>query len=209
MENVGIIARLSSETRLHHADADGDLERLLAEPTAQAYRAWLLRQHGFLAPLEAAVDGSPAVATLVDLRARRKVPRLRSDLLALGVPLAAIASAPLCGGIPRAFPRTPAALGWMYCVERSILQYSHAFRQLARVLPGEVAFASEYLKCYDGNAGVMWRAFASTIEQTCQRAEDMTELVAAAQESFRTMRRWHHQGSSAMVRVGFTTQRAR
>src|SRR5207245_5070941 len=143
---------------------DGDLERLLAEPSAQAYRAWLLRQHGFLAPLEAAVDASPTVAAIVDLRARRKVPRLRSDLLAIGVPLAAIASAPLCAGLPRGFPRAPAALGWMYATERSILQYGNAFRQLARVLPGEVAFASEYLKCYDGNAGVMWRAFASTIE---------------------------------------------
>lgn len=209
MDNLGIVARLSSETQLHHADADGDLERLLAEPTAQAYRMWLLRQHGFLAPLEAAVDASPMVAMLVDLRARRKVPRLRSDLLALGVPLAAIASAPLCSGIPSGFGRAPAALGWMYSIERSILQYSNAFRQLARVLPGEIAFASEYLKCYDGNAGVMWRAFAATIEHACQRAEEAVELVAAAQEAFRTVRRWHHQGCSATTRAGITWQRLR
>lgn len=185
-----MIARLASETQLYHSDADGELERLLAEPSAQAYRAWLLAQHGFLAPLEAALDTTPRLAGVIDLRTRRKVPRLRSDLLALGMSQPAIAAAPICGAVPSTFTRVSIALGWMYAVERSILQHSTVFRQLARSLPGEVAFASSYLKCYEGNVGVMWRSFAAALEPACRRREEASELVHAAQDAFRCLRRW-------------------
>lgn len=196
MENLGLIARLSSETQLHHPQVDAPLERLLAHPTATAYRAWLLCQHGLLAPLEAAFETTPHLAEIIDLRARRKVPRIRADLLALGVRLPQIAAAPTCTAIPGTFARAPAALGWMYAVERPVVQHGHAYRQLARALPGEIAFASSYLKCYETSIGVMWRALATTIEAACATPESAAELFAAAHEAFRCMRRWDHHATS-------------
>ena len=194
-----MIARLSSETQLHHSEVDADLERLVAEPTAHAYRAWLLRQHGVLAPLEGALETMSPLPDAFDLRSRRKVPRLRSDLLALGMTHAAVIAAPICGAVPTMFTRTSIALGWLYAVERSIVQYSAAFRHLARVLPGEVAFASSYLKCYDGNAGAMWRSFAGALEAHCKRPEDAGELVAGAQDAFRCLKRWNQSGAGTSL----------
>jgi heme oxygenase len=190
MENAGVIARLGSETLVYHPDADAELAQLLAAPTAHAYRAWLLRQHGFLAPLEAALVATAHLAEAIDLRPRRKVPLLRSDLLALGMSHSAIADAPVCGAVPRTFTRTSIALGWLYAVERSILQYSNAFRQLARSLPGEVAFASSYLKCYEATLGERWRSFLATVEAACARPTEAGELVVGAQDAFRCLRRW-------------------
>ena len=205
------MARLSSETQLHHPDADADLERLLAEPTAQAYRAWLLRQFGFLAPLELALDAMPHLADVIDLRGRRKVPRVRSDLFALGVSQSALAAAPTCASVPSTFTRPSIALGWLYAIERAILQYGNAFRRLARVLPGEVAFASSYLKCYEGNVGVMWRSFAAALDAACRRPEDASELVLGAQDAFRSLRRWqqHGAGAGALPRPNVVTIRPR
>ena len=207
MENLGLIARLSSETQLHHPDVDAVLERLLAEPSATTYRVWLLRQHGWLAPLEAALDATPRLAELIDLRARRKVPRIRSDLLALGVHLPQIATAPTCTAIPAIFTRLPVALGWMYTVERSMLQHSSAYRQLARALPGEVAFASSYLKCYEGNIGVIWRAFATALEAQCPTPEAASELISGAQDAFRCLRRWQQHGDGTNGAIASQRQR--
>lgn len=208
MDNLGVIARLSSETQLYHADADGELERLLAEPSAQAYREWLVRQHGFLSPLEAALETTPRLSETVDLRARRKVPRLRSDLLALGMSHTAITTSPTCMAVPSTFTRVSVALGWQYAIERSIVQYSNAFRQLARALPGEIAFASSYLKCYDTNIGVLWRSFVMALDGACQRPEDTGELVAAAQDAFRCLRRWQQHGSADGMRPASLRRRA-
>ena len=188
-----MIGRLSSETQLYHSDADGELEQLLAGPSAQSYRSWLLRQYGFLAPLEVALDATAHLADVVDLRPRRKVPRLRADLLALGMSQPAISAAIVCTDVPPLFTRIPIALGWLYAVERSILQYGDAFRRLARTLPGEAAFASSYLKCYEGNIGQMWRAFGLALQAACSRAEDVGELVLGAQDAFRCLRRWQHR----------------
>ena len=208
MENLGLIIRLSSETQLHHAEADAPLERLLAQPTATGYRTWLLCRHGWLAPLEAAFEATPRLAQLVDLPARRKVPRIRGDLLALGVQLPQIAAVPTCAAIPGAFASVPAALGWMYAVERSVLQHGHAYRQLARALPGEIAFASSYLKCYEASIGVMWRGLATAIEGACAAPEAGKELLAAAHEALLCMRRWQHQSAATPDPDCMTSQRS-
>ena len=187
-ENLSLIARLSSETQLEHRDADGELERLVAEPSAFAYRAWLARQLGFHTPVEAALEATPQLGGIIGLRPRSKVARLRQDLATLGVEPAVSGKLPPCPSVPAAFGSVPTALGWMYVAERWTLHFHNAYRQLARALPGELAFASSYLKCYEGNAGVMWRAFVIAVDATCRSDKDVAALVAGAHDAFRAIR---------------------
>ncbi len=193
MQNLGDIARLTAETRPYHSDNDAELDRLLAAPSADAYRAWLLRQHGFLAPLEAALESTPRLADVIELRARCKVPRLVNDLLALGVSRSELAAAPTCSAVPATFTRVSVALGWLCTVERSILQYGAASRRLARALPGAGAFASPYRKCSGGSIGQMWRAFAAAVDLACSRGEEAAELAQGAHDAYRCLRRWQQR----------------
>jgi len=187
-ENLSLIARLSSDTQLEHRAADGELERLVAEPSAFAYRAWLARQLGFHTPLEAALEATPRLAGIIGIRPRSKVARLRQDLATLGVEPAVSSKLPACAAVPASFGSIPTALGWMYVAERWTLQFHNAYRRLATSLPGEMAFASSYLKCYEGNAGVMWRAFVIAVDASCRGDKETAELVAGAHDAFRAVR---------------------
>lgn len=198
-----MLAQLSTATQPYHADVDVGLDRLLAEPSAQRYRGWLLGQHGFLAPLEAAFDTTPRLGDAIEVRSRRKAPRLRSDLLALGVAPTDIAASPTCTAVPSTFTRPSVAFGWLYVVERSILPYHEALRRLARALPNEVTFASAHLKCYEANLGVMWRSFASALELACTRSEEKNEAIDAARDAFRCLSRWNeHTAGARALRAG-------
>jgi heme oxygenase len=195
-EASGVVARLSSETQLQHRDADGELEMLLSEPTTYAYRTWLSRQLAFHRPLEAALEATAGLAGIVGIRPRSKVARLRTDLLALGIEHELLAKLTPCADVPATFANVGTALGWMYVAERSTLQFHNAYRQLARALPGEIAFASSYLKCYEGTAGVMWRAFVAAVDATCRAPDENARLVAGAHAAFRAQR-----GPTAIARV--------
>ncbi len=200
-ENLSIVARLSTETQLEHLDADDELERLLAEPNALAYRGWLVRQLGFHVPVEAALEATPHLTGIVGVRPRTKVGRLRSDLLALGIEPEQIAKIPPCPSVPTQFHSLARALGWMYVGERWTLQFYNVYRQLARALPGEVAFASSYLKCYEGNAGVMWRAFVAAVDASCTSEAAVIELVAGAHDGFRALRKYQPIARASAVAV--------
>jgi heme oxygenase len=185
-ENLSLIARLSSDTQLEHRAADGELERLVAEPSAHAYRAWLARQLGFHTPLEAALEATPKLVGIIGIRPRSKIARLRQDLATLGVEHATTIQP--CPAVPASFASVPSALGWMYVAERWTLHFHNAYRQLARALPGEMAFASSYLKCYEGNAPVMWRAFVIAVDASCRGDKNTAELVTGAHDAFRAIR---------------------
>src|SRR5438477_643571 len=83
----------------------------------------------------------------------------------------ALGAHPRCEAVPRKFTSIAKALGWMYVTERTTLLHHHVYRTLARVIPGEVAFASSYLKSYEGTASVMWRAFAADVDRACTTPE--------------------------------------
>jgi heme oxygenase len=187
MDGVALI--LLSSTAQAHSSSKTDLKRVIAEPSRARYRAWLTRQHAVITPLESALELTPQLGELVDLRARRKMPRLRGDLTALGVAV----PTPSGAFLPAAFAAIPAALGWMYAIERATLQFDDAYGVLARALPAEISIASAYLRCYEGHATAMWRALATTIETTCTTRASCDELVANAQAAFRCLRRWSTQ----------------
>jgi heme oxygenase len=84
------------------------------------------------------------------------------------------------------------ALGWAYVIERSTLNHPNLFRMLAAAIPGEIAFASSYLKCYFGAVGEMWRSFGEDLEAAISDAAQADRVIDAAKAGFRHHRRWRN-----------------
>lgn len=186
-----ILTRLGTETAVHHADADSDIDRYLfkATTTRDDYVAYLTRVYGFLAPLETALGEVEGLRPILDVHARSKTGQLVADLLALGMTLEQIAEIPQCLTIP-AFRGPAAALGWLYVAERPTLAGPVLLRHVAMRLPAEAHSASRYLSSYAGTVGTMWRELGQAMDLFATTNVLADRVVAAACEGFRALNRW-------------------
>jgi heme oxygenase len=180
-----LVDRLQQETSNLHADVDTEL---VGQPVnARGYQRYLARTYGFVAPLERSISTTPGIEKYVDLRRFNKEELLRRDLLALHYTTHQINTLPQCS-VPL-FNTAAEALGWAYFVERSTLMHGAAFRSVASHIPGEVAFASSFLKCYFGAVGEMWRAFTECLDQV-DADGDGDLVIEAAKTAFKFYERW-------------------
>jgi heme oxygenase len=186
-----ILTRLGTETALHHADADSDIDRFLFKTTTtrEDYLTYLVRVYGFLAPLETALGDVDGMRHLVDVGARSKTGLLVSDLLALGMTLEQIAEIPQCLTVP-SFKGPAAALGWLYIAERPTLAGPVLLRHVAMRLPAAAHAASRYLACYAGTVGTMWRELGQVMDLFATTNVLADRIVGAACEGFRSLNRW-------------------
>ena len=200
-----MLARLGTDTAVFHADADSDVDRFLfkASTTAADYRTFLVRQYGFVAPLETALATADGVPGLLDLSRRAKAARIVHDLLALGMTLNQVTDLPQCLSIPM-FRGAAAALGWMYVAERAMLASAVITRHLTSVLPDEMRAASAYLTTYAGRVGRMWRELGDAMDQVATNPAVGERMVASAGDAFRTLSRFRTQGArgSGMLVAG-------
>ena len=177
LDAVRLIDRLNLETRA--AQRELEAESALRTVQAQSYRRFLLTVYGFVAPCERAITTTPEIERAIDVRRFSKEELLRRDLSSLGVGAVQINATAQCA-VPL-FEHVEQALGWAYVLERSTLAHHELFRRLASLVPGQVAFASSYLKCYAGTAGEMWRSFGDTLDAI--QNEGAKELVVVAANS--------------------------
>jgi heme oxygenase len=157
---VRLVDRLILETRA--AQRELEAEAALRTVQLQSYRRYLVTTYGFVAPCERAITATSEIEKVIDVRRFSKEELLRRDLTSLGVSAVQIHASAHCA-VPL-FDRIEQALGWAYVIERSTLAHHELFRRLASLVPGQVAFASSYLKCYAGTAGDMWRSFGDTLD---------------------------------------------
>ena len=75
------------------------------------------------------------------------------------------------------------ALGWAYVIERSTLGHHNLFRHLASRMPGEIAFASSFLKSYFGAVGEMWKNFLHALDMI-DEAPGETMVIEFAKSAF-------------------------
>lgn len=182
-----LVDQLDEDTESLHHVTDDDVARLLGAASAEDYRRYLARMYGFVCPLEAAILNVPDIEHFVDVRMLHKADLLRRDLAACHMSVAEIAGLPRCS-IPRlATPEE--AIGWAYPVERSTLRHGGLYRHLASILPGEMAFASSYLKCYFSAPGESWRSYLRALESVEYSARPQ-QVVHAAKEAFHALRAW-------------------
>lgn len=179
-----LIDRLHQATATFHGDVDGAL--ISRRVTARTYQTYLARTYGFVAPVERSIATTPDVEKFVDMRRFNKEELLRRDLIALQYTTRAIDALPQCS-VPL-FGTAAQALGWAYFLERSTRSNNATYRALAAEIPGEVAFASSYIKCYFGAVGEMWSAFESALDLF--PAAETETIIDAALAAFRAHVRW-------------------
>ncbi len=172
-----LLDRLNEETRSLQPEADRDLQMLLGP---------------------VALSETPGLERFLEPRRLGKHKLIEHDLMALGLKVREVESIPQCMSIPL-FETVHDALGWAYLTERSTLMHTQVFHHLASVMPGEVAFAASFLKCYVGSAAEMWRSFGQSMTSACSEPGDLERVLAAARASFVHHRNWHTYDGGAIA----------
>jgi heme oxygenase len=183
-----LVDRLGEQTAAFRDVIDGDTLRLLGSPTAEDYRRYLLRMYGFVCPLERSIANTPDIERHIDVRRFQKQSLLRRDLMALRMTSDQVGRASQCA-IPW-FKTPEEALGWAYPIEWSTLHHAELFRHLASILPGEVAFASSYLKCYFGTVGESWKELGCALDAFEYPPGRAQQVIASAKAAFYCLRGW-------------------
>jgi heme oxygenase len=185
-----MIERLTSETRIHHANADTDLDGLFRnDVTSTHYLMFLMRAYGFEAPLESALAMTPNLDMMLDLRPRSRAGFLAQDMMALSLRPADVTDLPLCFTIPQ-FRSIAEAMGWLYVAERTTLAHNVIRRHLMTRLPLEMEIASSYLSSYDGIVGKRWQELGAAFDEVAQHPAIAERIVQSAGDAFRARRNW-------------------
>lgn len=170
----GLLLALRTGTRdLHDAlEADLDVVDRAADPSE--YAALLSAFRDVYAPLERALDASPATPTVLDdWPARRKTAWLDADLVALGAPRS---DSP----VQVELPSREDVVGSAYVMEGATLGGAVVLaglqRRWGRPLP------HRFFSSYGADRGRMWRSFRRQVEALDD--VDVDACVAAARRTF-------------------------
>lgn len=169
------LAALRRATRERHAAVDQllDLQRLTQRA---CYGRVLQVFEAFLAPWEQAVAAAlPAEADWLQQRSR--LPMLRRDVAALGLPALARMPAPVL------LPSRPAAWGSLYVVEGSALGGQVIARALGAAGIGPDSGAA-YFHGWGPATGSMWRGFRLRLARELHGPEATADACAAACHTF-------------------------
>lgn len=193
------LVRLDKETRVFHAAAHDERLSLMTSPSSlEAYRRFLARVYGFEAPVETAVQMTPRLGEVLDLRGRTGPRLLRSDLVALGVwdP----GALDRCTSVAP-FRGAPEALGWLYVLERDAMLHGILFRHLERRLGDAFTRACAYLAGNERAAGSRMRELGRALDVVASAPQVADRVVDAACAAFRCHRAWFARAVLPRARV--------
>ena len=182
MKQPEIILILRGATGAEHLALEGavNLEARLSDPERR--RALVAGFYGFhadaehsLAPWLEAIEG-------LDFAARRRLPRIGADLLALGGKPAPSRERPTVSSLGY-------ALGLFYVLEGSSLGGRVIHKQLSDTDVDQRGLS--FFDPYGDQTGAQWRTFIEVLgrEHAAGRA-DAEEIVAGAMDGFRLARMW-------------------
>jgi heme oxygenase len=178
------LSALRLQTAENHARLEKSLDLFASVYTISQYTAHLVKLHSWLAPLEAALDNSPAVHALpLDWPNRRKLATLEKDLAYLGATRRPPLPAPPCRSAAE-------ALGALYVLEGSMLGGQVICRHYADLLGLSPERGLAYFSGYGALTGPRWRAFLNVLESTFTQQADLTpEIIASALRTFESVER--------------------
>lgn len=181
-----ILQRLKLETAAEHAAVEEATGVMAPDLDLQGYRAYLERTFAFYLVVEQQLRGL-GVWEALNLPAtdREKLPLLAEDLVLLGnVEPASIRAC----DTPPAFASTAAALGGAYVLEGSTLGGRVILHHIQRLFGPDVACA--FLDGYGADTGEKWQSFRAALARFASSREVEDQIIAGAQETFRSFRRW-------------------
>jgi heme oxygenase len=154
------------------------------------YRALIEGFFGYYAPLEARLITSPVWIELAfDFAARRKVPRLEQDLVALGLTAGELPRLPRCAALPW-LATLPQVLGCLYVIEGATLGGQVITRHLRATHGITPETGGAFFAGYGVETGPQWQAFGAMLTAAAERFGGEGEMIASANRTFETLDRW-------------------
>ncbi len=182
-----MLEKLQRETEPRHGAADAHrLAMMSPHATTDQDRTWLARIYGFEAAVEAALVRVPGVDVLLDVRGRCQIKLLRADLGALEV----VDPTVLPTHVRIVIRDVPAALGWIYVLERGSQLHGLVERHLRSCMPATIRTAGSYLAMQERSAGTRWRELGDAMDRIGWRPGVAERISTAAKLAFLRERDW-------------------
>ncbi len=187
-QSSATLVRVNVETSTAHAGADEPLLDLLRhDVTDQDYVGFLVRAHGFEAPLEGALWYTRGLGGCVDLRPFARAGLLAQDLLFIGFEPIQITRLPSYPALPFATPAE--ALGWLYVIERLTRLHQRVRDHLVQAMP-DLGRATAYLSAADAAVGARWNALGMAMDRVAA-SFGIAAIIDGARAGFRAQATWH------------------
>jgi len=188
-----ILKRLKLATNARHRALEDQLPLMQANLSHEDYCRVLSGFFGFYAPLEIQLMNSPYWQQLpFDYADRQKTPRLKQDLLALGLSPWALAKTPLCAVLPD-LNAPEQLLGCLYVIEGATLGGRHITQHLQNRMGLTPESGGSFFDGYGAQTGTRWKVFCTMLLANTGNADDEARdavIVAAANSTFQTLTQW-------------------
>ncbi|MBC7446398.1 MAG: biliverdin-producing heme oxygenase [Polaromonas sp.] len=185
-----ILNHLKAATHSRHAALESRLPLLDAHLARSAYREFVHLFFGYYEPLEETLLAQPCWESIgFDYAERRKTPRLRQDLLALGDSAASLDRLARCQSLPPL--ASPAqVLGCLYVIEGATLGGQIISRRLASGLGLDATSGAAFFSGYGPQTGSRWKAFCAMLESQAEQHGHHQDMVDSARQTFETLGHW-------------------
>ncbi|MEQ1620282.1 MAG: biliverdin-producing heme oxygenase [Methylococcales bacterium] len=185
-----ILKRLRHATTENHAALECQLPLLDPNLSREDYHEFVSRFYGYYAPLETQLLALPWWDEMgFDYNERYKTPKLERDLLALGDTPDMLARMPRCHNLPEIFTLSQ-LLGCLYVIEGSTLGGQIITRHLRSSLGITLETGCSFFNGYGDITMMQWQAFGSTLTSLAERTCSDEEIIATANQTFKTLESW-------------------
>jgi heme oxygenase len=186
---VSAVAQLRAATWSSHQRLEKRLNVKARFTEVGAYRSHLEKLWGFIAGLEQALSAESFGSALPDYDARRKLPLLTQDLIALGTDERSVYLLPRC---PLASARLDpaAAFGCAYVLEGATLGGRTLLPLVAERLGFSADHGAAFLASYGAKIPAMWHKFCDALDAWCCLPERRTSASEAAVATFDSLTEW-------------------
>jgi heme oxygenase len=187
--STSTMVRLRAATWSSHQRLEKRLDVKTRFSSLAAYRMHLEKMWGFCAALEQQVGRNAFGDALADYDARRKLPALARDLIALGAESAAVPQLARCQAL---LPCTDAssAFGCVYVLEGATL----GGRTLLPVVQSRLGLSAEhgatFLASYGAEVSSMWQRFGTALDAWCCLPSRQARAADAAVATFEALHDW-------------------
>ena len=194
-----LISLLRKGTSAEHVLIEGAMPVMSESFNIESYLKLLERLFGFYSRYEPCVEaalelngrcqlsGRGTLSDVLTWDRRKKLPRLRRDLISLGLDDAALSTLKLFEQF-QSLDSAGSLFGALYVTEGSTLGGAVISRHLLSKHPS-LASSLEHFQSYGHDVGMMWRDFLRAAETLVPESEHGEALEAAVQ-TFRSLRIW-------------------